>query len=179
MWKFLVAAVAVGIAVFGGVVALGLRAVDSEAEPTPAAAPLPKPQSWADRASAHCVNSLDTVRAKLTGAAGNGTATAAASRKTAVRLFVETTAIEGRLVANLRAIPAPPDRAKVDEAIGRFAEQHAKDVVVGRRLQRKYDEQLLRSAVKVYEREATRLRTLFRQLGATGCVSYFNPSSYE
>ena len=47
MWKFWVAAVAVGIAVFGGVVAVGLRAVDSEAEPTPAAAPLPKPQGWA------------------------------------------------------------------------------------------------------------------------------------
>jgi hypothetical protein len=178
MWKLWVAAVAVGIGVFASVVVFGLRAVDSDAEPAPAAAPLPKPQSWAERASAHCVNSLDTVRAKLTGAA-SGTGTVEASRKTAVRLFVETTAIEGRLVANLRAIPGPVDRAKVDEAIGRFAEQHAKDVLVGRRLQRRYDEQLLRRAVQEYEREATRLRRLFRELGATGCVSYFNPSSYE
>ena len=76
-------------------------------------------------------------------------------------------------------IPGPPDRAKADEAIGRFAEQHAKDVVVGRRLQREYNEQLLRRAVQDYEREATRLRRLFRELGAIGCASYFNPSSYE
>ena len=33
-------------------------------------------------------------------------------------------------MANLRAIPGPSDRAKADEAIGRFAEQHAKDVLV-------------------------------------------------
>ena len=91
---------------------------------------------------------------------------------------VETTAVEGRLVASLRAIPRPPDRAKVDEAVGRLAEQHAKDELVGRRLQTRYDESLLRKAVQDYEREATRLRTLFRQLGAAGCVSYFNPSSY-
>jgi hypothetical protein len=176
MWKFWVAAVAVAVSVFAGVVVLGLRAVDSDPEPTPVAAPIPKPVSWAERASAHCVNSLDTVRAALTNAASRPTE----SPKTrSVRLFVETTAIEGRLVANLRAIPGPPDRAKADEAIGRFAEQHAKDVLVGRRLQRRYDEQLLRRAVAEYEREATRLRGLFRQLGATGCVSYFNPSSYE
>jgi hypothetical protein len=178
MWKLWVAAVAVGIGVFASVVVFGLRAVDSDAEPAPAAAPPPKPQSWAERASAHCVNSLDTVRAKLTGAA-SGTGTVEASRKTAVRLFVETTEIEGRLVASLRAIPRPTNRAKVDEAVGRLAEQHARDVQVGRRLQRQYDEQLLRRAVQDYEREATRLRRLFRELGATGCASYFNPSSYE
>jgi hypothetical protein len=178
MWKFWVAAVAVGVAVFAGVVVVGLRAVDSEAEPPPAL-PLPKPQTWAEQASAYCANSLDTVRAKLTGAANGGTATAEASRKTAVRLFVETTEIEGKLVALLRAIPKPRDRAKVDEAVGYLAEQHAKDVLVGRRLQQRYDEKLLRKAVEEYEQVATRLRRLFRELGATGCVSYFNPSSYD
>ena len=173
MWKLWVAAAAVGLAVFAGVVAVGLRTVDSEAEP-PLAAPLPKPQTWAERASAQCVNSLDTVRAALTSSATTGES----NTKRSVRLFVETTAVEGRLVASLRAIPRPPDRAKVDEAVGRLAEQHAKDELVGRRLQTRYDEKLLRKAVQDYEREATRLRTLFRQLGAAGCVSYFNPSSY-
>jgi hypothetical protein len=178
MWKFLVAAVAVGVAVFAGVVVVGMRAVDSETETAPPP-PLPKPQTWAQQASAQCANSLDTVRAKLTGAAGTGTATAAASRRTAVRLFVETTEIEGRLVASLRAIPRPNDRAKVDEAVGYLAEQHAKDVRIGRRLQQRYDEGLLRKAVEEYEQVATRLRRLFRELGATGCVSYFNPASYD
>ena len=178
MWKFWVGAIAFGVAVFGAVVVVGLRAVDSEAEPAPPL-PLPKPQTWAEQASAQCTNSLDTVRAKLTGAAGTGTATAAASRKTAVRLFVETTDIEGRLVSDLRAIPKGTNQAKVDEAVGYLAEQHAKDVQVGRQLQQHYDEQLLRKAVQEYEQVATRLRRLFRALGATGCVSYFNPASYE
>ena len=173
MWKLWLAALAVAGAVFAGVVFLGLRTVDDEAEP-PTPVPPREELTWAQRASAQCTNSLDTVRAALmTPGAGDES-----DARRSVRLFVETTAIEGRLVASLRAIPSPTDPAKVREAIGTLATQHEKDVRVGRQLQTRYDEQLLRKAVADYERVATRIRRLFRELGAAGCVSYFDPSSY-
>jgi hypothetical protein len=176
MWKLWLAAAVVGVAVLAAVLALGLRLGDSEAEPPPTTASVPRELTWADRASALCSVSLGTVRAALSSSSD----AAETDEERLVRLFLETTAIEGRLVSNLRAIPVPaPDQAKADLAVGGLEEQWDRDVFVGRVLQRRFNSTLLRQSIDQYEREAARLSRLFEDLSADGCVRYLDPASYR
>jgi hypothetical protein len=95
-----------------------------------------------------------------------------------VRFFLETTKIEGQLVAGLRKLRATANRAKVDEAIDRLEQEYKRDVLLGNALERKFDLAALQSRITEYEREAARLRTLFGSLGADSCAAYFDPASY-
>lgn len=176
MWKLWLAAGAVGVAALAAVLWLGLRTDDSEAEPQPSTASVPRQLTWADRASALCSTSLGTVRAALSSSSDP----AETNEERLVRLFLETTAIEGRLVSNLRAIPVPPpDQATADLAVGGLEEQYDRDVFIGRILQRGFDSTVLRQSIDQYEREAARLSRLFEELGADGCVRYLDPDSYS
>jgi hypothetical protein len=170
MWKLWLALGAVGVAVLVTVILVGSRLADPEA----AAPPVVREMTWADRATALCRTSLETVRATLASPRGGET-----DAERSLRLYVATTVIEGRLVSSLRALPAAAsDRADVDDALGRLEAQYDKDVFVGNLLQQRFDATLLRQAVAAYEREATRLRPLFARLGAAGCVRYLDPASY-
>jgi hypothetical protein len=97
----------------------------------------------------------------------------------AVRLFGVTTEIEGRLVALLRALPpAAADRETVDEVLDLLEQQYERDVETAAQLEQRYDAALLQREIAAYERRATRMRTLFGALGASGCVTYLDPASY-
>ena len=68
-----------------------------------------------------------------------------------LRFFLETTRIEGELVAGLRKLPVTADRAKVDEAIDRLEQEYERDVLLGNALQRKFDLAALRGRITQYE----------------------------
>ena len=176
MWKFWLAAGVVAVATFGVVTMVGLQAVDDD-EPAQAArktSPAPALRSWADRANKLCVTGIRDVR-NVVARQPVGDET---DQQRQLRFFLETTRIEGELVAGLRKLPVKADRAKVEEAIDRFEQEYKRDVLLGNALRRKFDLKALRSRITQYEREAARLRTLFGSVGADSCAAYFDPTSY-
>lgn len=173
MWKFWLAAAAVGIATLAGVIVFGRALVEPEPFPEPSPAPLSL-RPWGEQASDRCDEALANVRAEL--AAPSGLTTPA---ERGVALFRITTEIEGRLLALLRALPASPaELEQVDEVLDLLEEQYERDVQTVRRLEQSYDPALVRNELAAYERQATKMRTLFGALGADGCVSYMDPASY-
>jgi hypothetical protein len=173
MWKTALAAAAVGLATLVGVIVLGRPLVEPDAASEPPPPPMPL-RAWGERASERCDDARATVLAEL--ATPPGLATPA---ERAVQLFRVTTEIEGRLLALLRALPASAgELAQVDEALDLLEQQYERDVETTERLEQGYDSTLLRRELAVYERLATKLRTLFGALEADGCVSYMDPASY-
>lgn len=170
MWKTWVAAAVVGIGVFVAVVVAGRARVDP-APLDPGLVALPA-RSWAERAGQHCRTSMGAVRAELAGPAG-----LESEEAQALRLYRETTRIEGELVRRLRGLADAP--AGAEESVELLAEQHERDRATVARLEREFDAALVLREITVYERLATRLRARFRDLGADGCVRYFDPASYE
>ena len=176
MWKFWLAAGFVAVATFGVVTMVGLQAIDED-EPARAAAKATAASvrsTWADRANKLCVTGIRDVR-NVVARQPVGDET---TQQRQLRFFLETTKIEGEIVAGLRKLPVTADRAKVDEAIDRFEQEYKRDVLLGNALRRKFDLAALRSRITEYEREAARLRTLFGSLGADSCAAYFDPTSY-
>lgn len=177
MWKVWLAAGVVGIVTFAAVALIGLRAVDDDAAAEPVAAvatTAPVVRTWAQRANELCLASIRDVRAVLARPPAAGEST----QDIQLRFFLETTEIEGQLVEGLRALPAAPDRAKVDEALDRLEQEFDRDTLTGNALRRKFDLAALRSRITQYERAAARLRMLFGSLGAESCVAYFDPASF-
>jgi hypothetical protein len=171
MWKLVATAVLAGAIALAAVVVVGLRVLDDEAEAQPQA---PEP-TWAKRANEVCADAVAEVFAAASAPAGAETR---AERE--VRLYLATTEVEGRLVSGLRDI-APPagSAAEVEAAVGALERQYERDVLVADLLQDRYDRTLVEQALEAYEREATRLRGLFRGLGADGCVRYLDPATYR
>jgi hypothetical protein len=173
MWKTALAAAAVGIATLVGVIVFGRPLVEPEASSDPSPAPISL-RPWGERASERCDDAKATVLAEL--ATPPGLATPA---ERAVQLYRVTTEIEGRLLSLLRALPASAgELAQVDEALDLLEQQYERDVETTEQLERAYDSTLLQRELRIYERLATRLRTLFGALEADGCVSYMDPASY-
>jgi hypothetical protein len=167
MWKAWVAAAVTGIGVFAAVVLVGRDLV----EPQPVETALVPARSWAERAGQHCRDSMGAVRAELTSPRGLETQEAQA-----LRLYRETTRIEGRLVARLRELPgAPADGA---EAVELLAAQHQRDARTVAQLEQALDPALILREIAAYERVAERLQARFEALGAKGCVRYLDPASY-
>jgi hypothetical protein len=171
MWKLVAAAVLAGAAALAAVVIVGLRVLDEDAEALPRA---PEP-TWAERANAVCTDAVAEVFAAV---AATPPGTEAADRQ--VQLYLSTTEVEGRLVSGLRDIAPPRGRAaEVEAAVGALERQYDQDVVVADLLQERYDRTLVVQALTAYEREAKRLRALFRELGADDCVRYLDPATYR
>jgi hypothetical protein len=167
----LVVAAAVAIAAAAAAVAVGREAVSPK--PLEAGLVALEDLSWAERASAECVDYMRSVRAAVAGPVAEYETQAAR----AARLYAETTQIERSLVAELRAIPgAPPDAART---LDLFHARNVRDLEVAAALQQSFDAQLLQRELTAYERTATQLRQRFRSHGATGCVAYLDPDSYE
>ena len=169
MWKAGVAAAVAGVAAFVAVVLAGRGYIDPE--PSENGLVAVPDRSWPERAGQLCRESMGAVRAELSGPGGLETAEAEA-----VRLYRETTRIEGTLVERLRELPDAPEEARA--AIALLERQHERDMATVRRLEQKVDPQLILREVAAYEQLATRLRTRFDRLGAEGCVRYLDPASY-
>jgi hypothetical protein len=174
MWKLALLATVVGVATFAATVAIGRPLLDPGDEPQQAATAAPV-RNWAQKASDRCRDAVGGVRAEISNASVQ-----ANTPERAVRLFTSTTDIEGRLVRLLRGLPpSATQQARVDQALDLLEEQYKRDVATAAKLDKRYDVALLTREVTVYERVATQLRTLFRDLGAAGCVAYFDPQSYR
>jgi hypothetical protein len=159
----------VGVAALVGAVVAGRAAI--EPEPLdPSQVPLSE-LTWAERASAACVDSTARTRATLESQAFES------GSDRAVRLYDETTALQGELLAALRELPAPPPGAR--ETLALLAAQHERDLATAAELRRSFDADFLREEIAAYEATATKLRTRFDRLGAPGCVAYFDPASYD
>lgn len=173
MWKLWLATGAVGVGVFVAVLVIGLRLTETETphEPVRATVPVLK---WGDRASALCRTAIRNVILAFAREVAAET-----DDKRSVRLYLETTALDGKLLEDLRAVPAAPaDQADVDKAVGALEAQHDEDIRAGDQLRRRFDAALYRQAVDRYDKEAARVRPLFRALGAAGCARYLDPATY-
>ncbi len=134
MWKFGVAAAVTGIAAFAAVVVVGRGHV--EPEPLESGLVVVPQLSWAERAGRLCYDSMDAVRAELAGPGGQETQEARA-----LRIYRETTRIEGTLVERLRELPETPEEAR--DALALLARQHERDTKTVRRLEEELDRQLI------------------------------------
>ena len=167
-------AAAVGSATLVATIVIGRPLVEPEDAPEAAAVAAPV-RSWGQKASDRCRDAIGSVRAELKGATGSST-----TAERAVVLFGVTTEIEGRLLRLLRALPpTAAQRARVDQALDLLEQQHKRDLATTAKLEQRYDFALLNREVIAYEHVASQMRAFFRDLGAQGCVAYFDPESYR
>ncbi|HEY7792522.1 MAG TPA: hypothetical protein VIA10_00790 [Gaiellaceae bacterium] len=173
MWRTALLAGVVGVGAFVATVVIGRPLVDPD-DGTEAAAVTTHARTWIEQANERCRAAVGEVRDEL--------ATAGTQQNTperSVRLFRSTTEIEGQLLRGLRSIPPAPGRAAaIDRVLDLFEDQYDRDAATSSKLKKRYDFFLLTREVAAYERVATQLRTLFRDLGAGGCAAYFDPRTY-
>ena len=169
----LVAVLALGVAVAAAaaVVALGRESISRE--PLDEGYVALEELSWAERASAECVDHTGRIRAAIAAPAPEYDPDATRT----ARLYVETTQIERSLIAALRAIPGRPPRAT--ETLEIFHRRNVRDLEVAAVLRRSFDRELVERELADYERVAAELRQRFRTHGAIGCVAYLDPETYE
>lgn len=174
MWKTGLLAAGVGIATLVATILVGRPLVEPEGPDDPVVTSAPV-RSWGEKASDRCRDAIGSVRAELSGATGLTT-----SAERAVVIFSATTEIEGRLLRLLRALPpSAAQRERIAEALELLEKQYKRDVATSATLEREYDFALLNREILVYEGVAAKLRTVFGELGAQGCVAYFDPESYR
>jgi hypothetical protein len=163
----------VGVGTFVATVLIGGPLIDPDDGPE-AAAVTTHARTWIEQANERCRAAVGEVRDELASASTQGN-----TPERSVRLFRSTTDIEGQLVRGLRSLPPAPGRAAaIDRALDLFEKQYDRDAATSAKLAGRYDFMLLTREVAAYERVATQLRTLFRDLGASGCAAYFDPRTY-
>jgi hypothetical protein len=172
MWKTALLAALVGVGAFVATVVIGRPLVDPD-DGTEAAGVTTHARTWVEQANERCRAAVGEVRDELASAGTQNTP------ERSVRLFRSTTEIEGQLLRGLRSIPPAPGRAvAIDRALDVFEDQYDRDAATASKLKSRYDFFLLTREIAAYERVATQLRTLFRDLGAGGCAAYFDPRTY-
>ena len=169
MRAIVVAAVLVGLAVLAAVIVLGRSVV--EPEPLDPSLVRVDHLSWAERANAHCRDATAAVVAALSGPVG-----LEPEEERAVRIYRETTQIQGRLVRQLREIDPATTEQKGTVAV--LAGQQGRDARTAAALEERFDAELIRTELERYDVIAEGLRTRFRRLGAGDCVAYLDPASY-
>jgi hypothetical protein len=173
MWKTAVLAGIVGVGTFVATVLIGGPLIDPDDGPE-ASAVTTQARTWVEQANERCRAAVGEVRDELASAS-----TQQNTPERSVRLFRSTTDIEGQLVRGLRNLPPSPGRAAaIDRALDLFQKQYDRDAATAAKLEDRYDFALLTAEVALYERVATQLRTLFRDLGSGGCAAYFDPRTY-
>ena len=152
----------VAIAVLVAVVVVGLRLTGDE-EP-----------EWSKPATAACERALGRGR----DLAAAGAAITPVERRV-VEVFAGAAEIEADMLAELEALPRPSaDAEEIERALAVVAESHQDDLAVLAELRRAFDQQLFERRVNETIPVLTDLRSRFTALGATGCVSYYDPNSY-
>jgi hypothetical protein len=160
--RMLLLAGAVAVATLAAVVVVGLRVVDDD-EPT-----------WPEQASKACERGLAEARAAV--AAGN--AVTDAEQRT-VELYASATEIEGGVLAELEALPRPPeDELVIEQTLAILQESHETDMRAVRALRFRFDPVLLQRRIDDTVAILGDVRARFRSLGADDCVSYYDPASY-
>jgi hypothetical protein len=170
VWKIWVVAGAVGAASLAAVVVLGRAAI--EPKPLDERYVAVEDLTWVQRADGYCREAADEVRAVLSGAPG-----LESDEDRAVRLFRETTQVQGRLVRRLDALPLPTEDQRAAVAV--LARQQARDTRTAQALAREFDIELLRTELDHYDVVARGLRERFRRLGIDGCAAYLDPATYD
>ena len=158
---FLVAG-AVAVAVLVAVVVVGLRLTGDD-QP-----------DWSGQATAACEQALGR---------GRQLATAGASitpvERRVVEVFEGAAEIEADMLAELEALPRPTaDEQAIAKTLAVVAESHQDDLALLATLRRSFDQRLFERRVNETIPILADLRARFTALGATGCVSYYDPNSY-
>jgi len=158
---FLVAG-AVAVAVLVAVVVVGLRLTgDDEPE-------------WSAQATAACERALGRGR----DLAASGAAITPVERRV-VEVFAGAAEIEADMLAELEALPPPSaDEEEIEQTLAVVADSHRDDLAVLARLRRSFDRRFFESRVDETVTVLADLRARFTALGATGCVSFYDPNSY-
>ena len=147
---------AVAVVVLVAVVVVGLRLTGDD-EP-----------DWAAEATAACERALGRGR----DLAVSGAAIRPVERQV-VEVFAGSTDIEADLLSELEALPRPPADAEQIEH-----DSHRDDLAVLAQLRRSFDRGVFERRVNETIPVLDDLRSRFTALGATGCVSYYDPDSY-
>ena len=152
----------VAVAVLVAVVVVGLRLTgDDEPE-------------WSGPATSACEQALG--RGRDLAAAG---ATITPVERRVVEVFAGAAEIEADMLAELEALPRPSaDAEKIEQVLAVVAGSHQDDLAVLAKLRRNFDQRLFERRVNETIPVLADLRSRFTALGATGCVSYYDPNSY-
>jgi hypothetical protein len=153
---------AVAVAVLVAVVVVGLRLTGDD-EP-----------DWAADATAACEQALGRGRDLVVSGA-----TIRPVERQVVEVFAGSIAIESDLLSELEALPRPSaDAQEIEQVLAVVADSHRDDLAVLARLRRSFDRGVFERRVNETIPVLTDLRSRFTALGATGCVSYYDPDSY-
>ena len=160
--RILLLAGGVAVAVLVAVVVVGLRLTgDDEPE-------------WSKPATAACERALG--RGRDLAASG---ATITPVERRVVEVFAGATDIEADMLAELEALPRPVgDATEIERTLAVVAGSHQDDLAVLAKLRRRFDRSLFERRVNETIPVLADLRSRFTALGATGCVSYYDPNSY-
>ena len=160
--RILLLAGGVAVAVLVAVVVVGLRLTrDDDPE-------------WSEQATAACERSLSRGR----DLAAAGTTITPVERRI-VEVFAGAAEIESDMLAELEALPRPSgDAEEIEQVLEVVAESHRDDLAVIEQLRRRFDRGVFEHRVNETIPVLTDLRSRFSALGATGCVSYYDPNSY-
>ena len=160
--RILLLAGGVAVVVLVAVVVVGLRLTrDDEPE-------------WSQPATAACERALG--RGRDLAASG---ATISPVERRVVEVFAGAADIEADMLAELEALPRPSgDAAEIEQVLAVVADSHRDDLAVLAKLRRSFDQKLFERRVNETIPVLADLRSRFTALGATGCVSYYDPDSY-
>jgi hypothetical protein len=129
---------------------------------------------WSAHATAACEQALG--RGRELAAAG---AEITPVERQVVEVFAGATEIEADMLAELEALPRPSaDEAEIERTLAVVAESHEGDLALLATLRRSFDQALFERRVNETIPILADLRARFTALGATGCVSYYDPNSY-
>ncbi len=153
---------AVALVVLVIVVVVGLRLTGDD-EP-----------DWAASATVACEEALGRGRDLVVA----GAAITPVERQV-VEVFAGATEIEADMLAKLEALPRPSaDDEEIGRALAVVADSHRDDLRVLAQLRRNFDRSVFERRVNETVPVLADLRSRFTALGATGCVSYYDPDSY-
>ena len=160
--RILLVAGSVAVAVLVAVVVIGLR-ITRDDEP-----------DWSGQATVACEQALARGRELATA----GAAITPVERRV-VEVFAGAAEIESDMLTELQALPRPSEDAEeIERVLVVVAESHRDDLGVLGKLRRSFDQRLFERRVNETIPVLADLRSRFAALGATGCVSYYDPNSY-
>ena len=160
----LLLAAAAAVVVLGVVVFVGLQVVGDD-EP-----------NWAEQANAACEGGVADTRALI----GTVESSAQSNDDRALRIYTGSVEVEAGVLASLEALPRPEDdEVAIGQMLRLISDSHRDDLALVAQLRRRYDAEVLRQRLEDVEPLLPYLRSSFESLGASECVAYYDPVTYE
>ena len=129
---------------------------------------------WSGCATAACERALGRGRELAVA----GASITPPSRRV-VEVFAGAAEIESDPLAEFEALPRPSaDDEEIEETLAVIEESHLDDLAVLERLRRSFDQAAFERHADETDPILADLRARFTVLGATGCVSFYDPNSY-